>query len=69
MRRVCDICKSPLAGPKNHGFVVAGGKSVICGDWRRHDRIKRRRKYNYEEEVVLQQWTLQEEEGKEVLTQ
>lgn len=29
--RVCDSCKTELAGPKGHGFVVQQGKAVFCG--------------------------------------
>ena len=41
-RRRCSICASPLAGRKGHGFVTQSG--VICGDYRRHMRIKRAQK-------------------------
>lgn len=49
--RKCDICKTRLAAKKGHGFVVNNGKSVICGDYRRHNRIKSGRKYYYGEET------------------
>ena len=45
--RICNICKTPLPGKKGHGFVVDGGRSVICGDYRRHNRIKQGRKFSY----------------------
>jgi len=45
--RRCDICKTRLAGKKGHGFVVNNGKSLVCGDYRRHNRIKQGRKFYY----------------------
>lgn len=57
-RRICDICESPLMGKKRHGFVVGGGRMVVCGDYRRHERMKHKRKFKYGEEQVQdgQEW-------------
>lgn len=41
-RRFCSICGSPLMGRKGHGFVTSSG--VICGNFRYHDRLKRKQK-------------------------
>jgi len=49
--RRCFICKTKLAGKKGHGFVANNGKTVICGDYRRHSRMKAGRKYYYGEET------------------
>jgi ribosome-binding protein aMBF1 (putative translation factor) len=49
--RVCEICGTRLAGKKGHGFVINNGKTIVCGDYRRHERIKNKRKYNYGEEA------------------
>lgn len=48
--RRCNICGTRLAAKKGHGFVVDNGKSVICGDYKRHKRIKRGLMFNYGEE-------------------
>jgi hypothetical protein len=29
LKRLCDNCKTPLPGRKNHGFV--SGRKVLCG--------------------------------------
>jgi hypothetical protein len=58
--RRCDICKTRLAAKKGHGFVVNNGNSIICGDYRRHNRIKAGRKYYYGGEE-------ENKEGQEVL--
>lgn len=57
--RRCSICKTRLAAKKGHGFVVNNGQSVVCSDYRRHNRLKAGRKYYYGSE--------EEKEGQEVL--
>jgi len=42
-------------GRKNHGFVTANGRGIICGDYKRHERMKRKRKYNYEQDIETRQ--------------
>ena len=41
-RRKCSICGAPLAGRKGHGFVTDSG--VICGDIKRHQRLRKQQK-------------------------
>jgi hypothetical protein len=41
-KRRCTICETPLSGRKGHGFITSSG--VICGDYKRHQRIKRTQK-------------------------
>ena len=53
--RRCDICKTRLAAKKGHGFVVNNGKAVVCGDYKRHNRIKAGRKYYYGQEAEVQE--------------
>jgi hypothetical protein len=53
IKRVCDICGTKLAGKKGHGFVINNGRTLVCGDYRRHERLKHKRKFNYEPEPKI----------------
>ncbi len=55
--RRCDLCKTPLAGKKGHGFVTNNGRTLICGDYKRHNRMKSGRKwsYGYDEETKTEE--------------
>ncbi len=53
--RRCFICKTRLSGKKGHGFVSADGKTVICGDFRRHRRLKKGHRYEYGKETETQE--------------
>lgn len=46
-KRTCNICGSPLMGRRGHGFVTSSG--VICGNFRYHDRLKRKQRRNNKE--------------------
>lgn len=41
-RRRCNICGSPLAGKKGHGFVTDSG--VICANIKYHQRLRKQQK-------------------------
>lgn len=45
--RRCHICKNRLAGKKGHGFVINNGRTLICGDYKRHNRLKYNKKWTY----------------------
>jgi hypothetical protein len=53
--RRCFVCGTRLSGKKGHGFVSADGKTVTCGDYRRHRRLKKGHKYVYGEETKTQE--------------